>query len=154
MKTSNGVTVANAVKTSPVDMIERKNLDIRPGDTVRVWQKIEEKGKVRLQAFEGLVLARKHGTEAGGTFTVRRIASGVGVERVYPLYSPVIDRVEIVKRSRVRRAKLYFIRDKATRESRRQLRRSKMMDTRVTTDTVNKEKAVALEKEAKEVVEA
>ena len=154
MKTSNGVTVANAVKTSPVDMIERKNLDIRPGDTVRVWQKIEEKGKVRLQAFEGLVLARKHGTEAGGTFTVRRIASGVGVERVYPLYSPVIDRVEIVKRSRVRRAKLYFIRDKATRESRRQLRRSKMMDTRVTTDTVNKEKAVALEKEAKEVAEA
>ena len=154
MKTSNGVTVAIAVKTSPVDMIERKNLDIRPGDTVRVWQKIEEKGKVRLQAFEGLVLARKHGTEAGGTFTVRRIASGVGVERVYPLYSPVIDRVEIVKRSRVRRAKLYFIRDKATRESRRQLRRSKMMDTRVTTDTVNKEKAVALEKEAKEVAEA
>jgi len=153
MKTSNGVAVANAVKTSPVDMDERKNLDIRPGDTVRVWQKIEEKGKVRLQAFEGLILARKHGSEAGGTFTVRRVASGVGVEKVYPLYSPMIDRVEIVKRSRVRRAKLYFIRDKATRESRRQLRRSKMMDTRVTTDVVNKEKAAALEKEAKEVKE-
>jgi len=153
MKTSNGVAVANAVKTSPVDMDERKNLDIRPGDTVRVWQKIEEKGKVRLQAFEGLILARKHGSEAGGTFTVRRVASGVGVEKVYPLYSPMIDRVEIVKRSRVRRAKLYFIRDKATRESRRQLRRSKMMDTRVTTDVVNKEKAAALEKAAKEVKE-
>ena len=75
MKTSNGVAVANAVKTSPVDMDERKNLDIRPGDTVRVWQKIEEKGKVRLQAFEGLILARKHGSEAGGTFTVRRGAN-------------------------------------------------------------------------------
>ena len=154
MKTSNGVTVANTVKTSPVNMDERKNLDIRPGDTVRVWQKIEEKGKIRLQAFEGLILARKHGSEAGGSFTVRRVASGVGVEKVYPLYSPMIDRVEVVKRSRVRRAKLYFIRDKATRESRRQLRRSKMMDTRVTTDTINKEKAVALEKEAKEVKEA
>ncbi|MDO8481853.1 MAG: 50S ribosomal protein L19 [bacterium] len=152
MKTSSGV--ANTVKTSPVDMDERKNLDIRPGDTVRVWQKIEEKGKIRLQAFEGLVLARKHGREAGGTFTVRRVASGVGVEKVYPIYSPMIDRVEIVKRSRVRRAKLYFIRDKAARESRRQLRRTKMMDVRVTSDVVNKEKAAALEKEAKEVVEA
>ena len=146
--------VANTVVTSPVDMDERKNLDIRPGDTVRVWQKIEEKGKVRLQAFEGLILARKHGGEAGGTFTVRRVASGVGVEKVYPLYSPMIDRAEVVKRSRVRRAKLYFIRDKATRESRRQLRRSKMMDTRVTSDVVNKEKAAALEKSAKEAKEA
>ncbi|KKW06632.1 MAG: 50S ribosomal protein L19, partial [Candidatus Kaiserbacteria bacterium GW2011_GWC2_49_12] len=59
------------IKTSPVDMEARKNLDLRPGDTVRVFQKIEEKGKFRLQAFEGLVLARKHGTEAGATFTVR-----------------------------------------------------------------------------------
>ena len=139
----------NAVKVSPVDMEARKNLDLRPGDTVRVWQKIEEKGKTRLQAFEGLVLARKHGTEAGGTFTVRRVASGVGVEKVFPIYSPMIDKIELVKRSRVRRAKLYFIRDKATRESRRQLRRSKMMDVRVTSDTINKEKAAALEKAAK-----
>lgn len=117
----------NAVKISPVDMDARKNLDLRPGDTVRVWQKIEEKGKTRLQAFEGLVLARKHGTEAGATFTVRRVASGVGVEKVFPLYSPMIDKIEPVKRSRVRRAKLYFIRDKVARESRRQLRRTRMM---------------------------
>jgi len=147
------MAVPNAVKTSPVDMEARKALDIRPGDTVRVWQKIEEKGKIRLQAFEGLILARKHGREAGGTFTVRRVASGVGVEKVFPLYTPMIERVEIVKRSRVRRAKLYFIRNKAARESRRQLRRSKMMDTRVTSDVVNKEKAAAIEKEAKEVKE-
>jgi len=125
MKTSTGVK--NAVKVSPVDMEARKNLDLRPGDTVRVWQKIEEKGKTRLQAFEGLVLARKHGTEAGGTFTVRRVASGVGVEKVYPIYSPMIDRIELVKRSRVRRAKLYFIREKVAREARRQLRRTRMM---------------------------
>lgn len=116
-----------AVKISPVDMEARKKLDLRPGDTVRVFQKIEEKGKYRLQAFEGLVLARKHGREAGATFTVRRVLSGVGVEKVFPLYSPMIDRIEITKRSRVRRAKLYYIRDKAAREARRQLRRSRMM---------------------------
>src|SRR3990172_10060932 len=114
------------IKVSPVDMDERKNLDLRPGDTVRVWQKIEEKGKARLQVFEGLVLARKHGTEAGGTFTVRRVASGVGVEKIFPLYSPMIDKVEVVKRSRVRRAKLYHIRDKAAKEISRQMRNIRM----------------------------
>ncbi len=61
---------------SPVNTEERKKLDLRSGDTARVWQKIQEKGKTRLQAFEGLVLARKHGAEAGATFTVRRVASG------------------------------------------------------------------------------
>ena len=140
------------VKVSTVDMDARKELDIRPGDTVRVWQRIDEKGKVRLQAFEGLVLARKHGTEAGGTFTVRRVASGVGVEKIFPLYAPMIDKVEIVKRSRVRRAKLYFIRDKVAREARRQLRRTRLMDmgSRVTSDTVNKEKSAAKAKVAAE----
>jgi len=109
-------------------MDARKNLDLRPGDTVRVSQKIEEeKGKYRLQVFEGLVLARKHGTEAGATFTVRRVLSGVGVEKIFPLYSPMIDKIEIVKRSRVRRAKLYYIRDKVAREARRQLRRTRLM---------------------------
>ena len=109
-------------------MAARKTLDIRPGDTVRVWQKIEEgKGKFRLQAFEGLVLARKHGTEAGATFTVRRVTSGVGVEKIFPLYSPMIDKVEVIKRARVRRAKLYYIRDKVAREARRQLRRARLI---------------------------
>src|SRR5580692_12594513 len=117
----------NAVTVSPVDMDARKNLDLRSGDTVRVHQKIEEKGKFRIQIFEGLVLARKHGREAGGTFTVRRVLSGVGVEKVFPLYSPMIDKIEIVKRSRVRRAKLYYIREKVSREARRMLRRSRMI---------------------------
>lgn len=115
------------VVTSPVDMNARKNLDIRPGDTVRVMQKIKEGNKFRLQAFEGLVLARKHGTEAGATFTVRKIASGVGVEKIYPLYSPMIESVVVVKRAQVRRAKLYFIREKVAREARRQLRRSRVI---------------------------
>ena len=116
-----------AITISPIDIDARKKLDIRPGDTVRVVQKIEEKGKQRLQSFEGLVLARKHGTEAGGTFTVRRVLSGVGVEKIFPLFSPMIQSIDIVKRSKVRRAKLYFIRDKASREARRLLRRARLM---------------------------
>ena len=80
-----------------------------------------------MQAFEGIVLARKHGTEAGATFTVRKVVDGVGVERIFPLYSPAIDKVELVKRSKVRRAKLYFIREKAAKEIRHQMRR--IMDT-------------------------
>ena len=70
----------------------------------------------------------KHGTEAGATFTVRAVLSGVGVEKVFPLYSPLIDSIEIVKRSKVRRAKLYFIREKAAKEMRRQLRNARMMN--------------------------
>ena len=107
---------------SPVNIEERRKIDFRAGDTVRVWQKIQEKGKTRLQAFEGLVLAKKHGKEAGATFTVRRVASGVGVERIFPLYSPVIDKIEVLKRSHVRRAKLYHIREKAAKEVSRQMR--------------------------------
>jgi large subunit ribosomal protein L19 len=107
---------------SPVNIEERRAIDLRAGDTIRVWQKIAEKGKTRLQAFEGLVLARKHGKEAGATFTVRRVASGVGVEKIFPLYSPIIDKIEVLKRSKVRRAKLYHIRDKAAKEISRQMR--------------------------------
>ena len=108
-------------------MEARKTMDIRPGDTVRVMQKIKEKDKFRLQAFEGLILARKHGTEAGSTITVRKVSSGVGVERIFPLYSPMIEKIEVVKRARVRRAKLYFIREKVAREARRQLRRARVV---------------------------
>ena len=115
--------------------------DLKSGDTVRVWQKIEEKGKVRLQAFEGLVLARKHGNEAGGTFTVRKVSGGVGVEKIFPVHSPMIDRVELVKRARVRRAKLYFIREKVAREARRQLRRARLVPPSGEAD-VNVETAV------------
>ena len=107
---------------SPVKVEERQKLDLRSGDTVRVSQKIQEKGKTRIQMFEGLVLARKHGKEAGATFTVRRVASGVGVEKIFPLYSPMIDKIEVIKRSKVRQAKLYHIREKAAKEIRRQMR--------------------------------
>lgn len=126
----------NAVHT-PVKTEERTKLGIRPGDTVRVHQKVVEKGKTRLQVFEGLVLAVKHGTEAGATFTVRATMSGIGVEKIFPLYSPIIDKIEITRRSKVRRAKLYFIREKVAREVRRQLRNMRMIN--VSTDDFKEE---------------
>lgn len=110
------------VTISPVDMNARKALKLRSGDTVRVWQKITEGGKTRLQAFEGLILSRKHGDESGATFTVRKVIDGVGVERIFPLYSPMIDEIESVRKSKVRRSKLYFVREKAAKEIRRQMR--------------------------------
>jgi len=128
---------------SPVAILDRKNLDIRPGDTVKVWQKIQEKGKTRLQAFEGLVLARKHGTEAGATFTVRKVIDSVGVEKIFPLYTPMIDKIELLRRSKVRRAKLYFVREKAAKEIRRQMRRMLAIDKDQNTDTKHDAKATA-----------
>ncbi len=126
---SNGITI------SPVDMKARAALDLRAGDTARVTLKITEKvkekdkvkEKTRSQAFEGLVLARKHGVEAGATFTVRKSIDGIGVERIFPLYSPVIEKIEVLKRAKVRRAKLYHIRDKATKEIKRAMRNTRMM---------------------------
>jgi large subunit ribosomal protein L19 len=118
----------NNIKVSSVNMEERKKLDMRSGDTIRVTQKIIEKDKktgkpkTRLQDFEGLCLAVKHGKEAGGTITLRKVASGVGVERIFPIYSPMIEKMEVTKRSKVRRAKLYHIRKKAAKDIRRQMR--------------------------------
>ena len=106
---------------SPINTKERANLDLRAGDTARVTVKIQEGKKVRLQAFEGLVIARKHGSEPGATFTVRKTASGIGMEKIFPLYSPVIEKIEVVKRAKTRRSKLYFIRDKASREVTRKM---------------------------------
>jgi len=141
-----------AIKHSPIDMDARKTLDLRAGDSVRVHQKIEEKGKYRIQLFEGLVLARKHGTEPGATFTVRRVASGVGVEKVFPLYSPMIEKIEITKRSRVRRAKLYYIREKVAREARRMLRRTRLVDAAPESADVPEDFAKESEAEKEEIV--
>ena len=146
------------VTISPVNMAERKELGIKAGDTVRVHQKIQDKGKTRIQVFEGLVLARKHGSEPGATFTVRKVASGVGVEKIYPLYSPMIDKLEIVKRSKVRRAKLYFIREKVSREIKRQMRRMSLTslatESGVEADARIAAEAKAAEEEAAKVAEA
>lgn len=112
-----------ATQFTPVDVASRKKLDFVSGDTIRVWSKIEDKGKYRLQAFEGIVLARKHGTTPSATFTVRKVSSGVGVERIFPLFSPLVDKIEVTKRAKTRRSKLYYIRDKAVKEIRRKMKR-------------------------------
>lgn len=138
------------IKLTPVDMEARKKLDFASGDVVRVWNKIREAdGKTRLQAFEGMVLARKHGAEIGATFTVRRVASGVGVERVFPLYSVMIDKIEVVRHSRTRRSKLYYVRDKALRDVRRKLKADTKVVKKGSTTTLE-----AVETEAPEEVTA
>lgn len=137
---------------TPVKTNERVQLGIRAGDTVRVHQKVVEKGKTRLQVFEGLVIAVKHGTEPGATFTVRTTMSGIGVEKIFPLYSPVIDKIEITKRSKVRRAKLYFIREKVAREVRRQLRNMRMV--KISTEDFKEEEAPIVEETPEAVDEA
>ena len=128
-------TLFKGVITSPVQMEDRKNLGLKAGDTVKVHQRIIDKGKTRIQIFEGLVLARKHGDEAGATFTVRKMSSGIGVEKIYPLYSPLIEQIEIVKRAKVRRAKLYYIRDKVAREIKRQMRRMSLVSMSTESET-------------------
>jgi large subunit ribosomal protein L19 len=84
--------------------------EFKTGYTVRIHQKIKEGDKERIQIFEGLVIARKGGNGSNATFTVRKIASGVGVERIYPLHSPNIAKIEVVKEGQVRRSKLYYVR--------------------------------------------
>jgi len=95
---------------------------LRVGDTVRVYQKIKEGDKFRTQAFEGIIIARKHGSQAGATITVRRVSGEFGIERIFPLYLPTIEKIEVVKHSKVRRAKLYYLRFKTSKETRRKLK--------------------------------
>lgn len=95
--------------------------DIRAGDTIRIHQKIKEtpkkdksstgqENKERIQIFEGVVIARKHGKEVPATITVRKVISGIGVEKIFPIHSPLIVKIEVIKRAQVRRAKLYYLR--------------------------------------------
>ncbi len=84
--------------------------DIRSGYTVKVHQKIKEGNKERIQIFEGIVIARKHGEGINSTITVRKVVDGVGVERIFPVHSPSIEKIEVVKAGKVRRAKIYFLR--------------------------------------------
>src|SRR6201987_691068 len=98
-----------------LDVVEKQQLrtdipEFRPGDTVKVHVKIKEGDKERVQVFEGICIAQKHGG-ARATFTVRKISFGHGVERIFPLHSRIIDRVEIVRLGRVRRQKFYYLRE-------------------------------------------
>lgn len=96
--------------------------EINPGNTVSVVQRIKEGDKERLSSFEGLVIAKKHGRGVTATFTVRKVVDGIGVERIFPLHSPVIEKIEVLRRAKVGRAKLYYIREKAAREVRKKMK--------------------------------
>lgn len=91
--------------------------DFQPGDTVRVYVTVVEGERERVQAFEGVVIARDHGGTRE-TFTVRKVSQGIGVERVFPLHAPSIGRIEVVRRGRVRRAKLYYLRRRVGKAAR------------------------------------
>lgn len=107
------------VKTFEKIQITKKIPDIRPGDTIRIHEKIKEKDKERIQVFEGTVIRLRGGRGMSGTITVRKIASGgIGVERIYPLQIPALSKIEVIKRGKVRRAKLYYLRKKQEKEGR------------------------------------
>ena len=99
------------ISTIEKEMMKKDIPDFNVGDTVRVYVKVVEGTRERLQAFEGIVIQKKHGG-VSETFTVRRLSYGVGVERVFPVHSPKIERIEVVRRGRVRRAKLFYLRDR------------------------------------------
>lgn len=105
-----------------IDVIEKENLkkevpQFNVGDTVKVFVKVVEGDKERLQAYEGIVIAKRNGS-IRETFTVRRISYGIGVERTFPLHSPRIDRIEVVRKGKVRRAKLYYLRERTGKSAR------------------------------------
>ena len=131
--------------------------DILPGDTVKVFQKIKEKDKERTQIFEGVVLAKKHKKEIGATITVRKVVGGVGVERIFPLHLPTIEKIEVVRRSKVRRAKLYYLRTakgKRARLKRKELKKPAEAKKEIKKPSVKKpeekpEEKAEMKKEAK-----
>jgi large subunit ribosomal protein L19 len=110
-----------------VDLVEKPRLredlpDFRPGDTLRVHVRVAEAGRERIQVFQGVVI-RRQGGGLRETFTVRKVSFGVGVERTFPLHSPTIARIEVVSRGRVRRAKLYYLRERRGKRARIRERR-------------------------------
>ena len=111
-----------AIRIVEAGQLKRDRAGFVPGDTVRVSVKVIEGEKERLQAFEGVVI-RKRGAGISASFTVRRISYGVGVERTFPLHSPRIDRIQVTRRAKVRRAKLYYLRELAGKAARLKERR-------------------------------
>ncbi len=132
------------MQLSPIKTEQRQKIDIKAGDTIRVWQRIQEGKKSRLQAFEGIIISRKHGSEPGATFTVRKISKGIGVELTLPLYSPVIEKIELVSRpKKVRRSKLYYLRERAARQVRKKMKQMKQIGKVVIDAAANTEAEAA-----------
>jgi large subunit ribosomal protein L19 len=109
--------MADLIKEIEKGELREDALDFAPGDTVRVLYLVSEGQKERIQPFEGVCIARKHGG-IDETFTVRKISGGVGVERIFPMHAPTVRGVEVVRRGRVRRAKLYYLRGRRGRAAR------------------------------------
>jgi large subunit ribosomal protein L19 len=118
----------DAIRLVEAGQIKKDRMEFEPGDTVRVQVKVVEGEKERMQAFEGVVI-RKRGDGARASFTVRRISYGVGVERTFPLHSPRIDRVQVVRRGQVRRSKLYYLRSLAGKAARLKEKRQAIVPT-------------------------
>ena len=112
----------NLLETIDREQMKTDIPDFRPGDTVKVHAKVRERGKERIQVFEGVVIRKKRGHKRS-TFTVRKISFGVGVERIFPLHSPNIAKIEVVRYGKVRRAKLYYLRHKRGKAARIKERR-------------------------------
>jgi large subunit ribosomal protein L19 len=112
-----GGAVMEKIKAVETGYLKKKLPAFSPGDTVRVHVKVSEGGRDRLQVFEGTVMAQRGGG-AGASFTVRRISHGVGVERIFPVHSPRVEKIDVVRRGRVRRAKLHYLRGRLGKETR------------------------------------
>ncbi|WP_024822655.1 MULTISPECIES: 50S ribosomal protein L19 [Aminobacterium] len=112
----------DAIKLVEKKYMKSETPEFRPGDTVRVHVKVTEGARERIQVFEGVVIARKHGG-VNETFTVRKISNGVGVERIFPLHCPTVDKIEVKRLGKVRRAKLYYLRDLSGKAARIKERR-------------------------------
>jgi len=104
------------IKALEAEQLKADIADFKVGDTVRVYAKVKEGNRERLQVFEGTVIKRQHGG-VRETFTVRKSSGGVGVERTWPLHSPNIDRIEVVRRGKARRAKLFYLRDRVGKKA-------------------------------------
>ena len=128
--------MSDKIKQFNKEQLRELKANIKAGDTIRVLQIISspDAEKEKTQTFEGIVLAHKHGKEAGATITVRSIIDGIGVEKIFPLHSPVIKQIEIVKRAKTRRAKLYYLR---TAQGKRARLKTKMKDEKVTSNYID-----------------
>jgi len=135
--------------------IKKEAPDIRPGDVIRVHVRLPEKtkrGGEKVQVFEGLVISRKHGKGINATFTVRKISDGIGVERIFPLHCPSMAKIEIVKRSKIRRAKLYYMRERSGKKAR--MKTKELLGVEWTAEKPKKEKEVESPKDKKSAEKA